>query len=65
MQSQRMTAAAQGEKHFDGSACKICTATKRWTINGSCVACSKAKAKIAMAKQRVILKELMEQAKAI
>jgi len=64
MQANRLVAATNGETHFEGSKCKICSSTKRWTMNGSCVFCAKQKSKIAVNKQRLEIKQLMDDAKA-
>lgn len=36
----RVAAAQAGEKQFEGTPCKKCNATLRYTSNGGCVACS-------------------------
>ena len=43
MDTPRMQAAKAGIKFYDGKPCRRCSATKRDTISGSCVACQRTK----------------------
>ena len=62
MITERMQAAAKGEKKYDGLPCKNCGLTKKYTLNASCIKCSNAYAAIYVAKGRKKIKELLAQA---
>lgn len=40
----RKLAASRGERHYQGRPCKMCSGTRRYTINGKCCACASRKA---------------------
>lgn len=60
MKSPRLQAAEKGQTHYEGTPCRTCGTSLKYTTTGNCVACSKAKTSETRAKVR----ELMEQAKA-
>lgn len=57
----REIAARKGERFYSGGSCKNCGATKRHTINASCIACSNKLAKINVTKRRKKIKQLLAQ----
>jgi hypothetical protein len=59
----RLAAAREGETTFDGTPCKNCGTTRRYTINGTCVECSGARAREGMRKNREKIKALLKLAK--
>ena len=59
MDSPRLKAARNGDVHYEGSQCRKCGTTTKYTRNGSCVHC----AKQAVMKKNQMMRNLIDEAK--
>jgi hypothetical protein len=63
MKSSRLEAIEKGEKRYEGSECKKCGNTTRYTLNSNCVFCTSEAAKEHTRKTRKKIKEILQKMK--
>ena len=62
MSDERMKAAAAGEPHYHGPACKHGHGTERYTITNACVVCNRLRVKAYQSEVRQRVRKLMNSA---
>lgn len=62
MDQRRINAASLGIKTYAGDACRKCSNTKRYTLNGQCAYCVNERAKASAKKRDSFIKELIAKA---